>query len=300
MSSSLSLAATAATAADASSPSAITLPASPFSYTPRDVSLYSLGIGLGSDPLNPQDLTFINEFDKKFRVFPTFGVLPPTATLAALTKAGAIPGLEFDYRLLLHGRQELIVHRPLQAADQLVNEATVIGIQRKGEAAVLTLEVNTRSTAPNAATSSALITNRFTFFIRRAVFAPDFRPLTFTDSAFPSGVKFPPSNPPSIVVSTRIPDNAALIYRLSGDLNPLHSDPALAKSVGFPRPILHGLASLGKPLVPIHTHPNHQNMSHPTSDEFIHSLSNYVTNSCHFSLIFGFLLFLSQVLPLVC
>ncbi len=205
------------------------LPDSRSSYTRDQVILYHLGIGAGVPPTDPGELEYT--YEKNLKVLPSFAVIPAFGSMGNIA-GGAIPGLEFNLAMLLHGEQEVIVHKPLPPEAELQTSAHIPEIYDKGKAALVILEAEARD-----ASGEPLFTNRFSLFIRgEGGFGGDSGPK--------AGNRPPDRQPDGIVESSSLPQQA-LIYRLSGDKNPLHADPEFAKMAGFDRPIIHGLCSYG-------------------------------------------------------
>jgi acyl dehydratase len=195
-------------------------------YAARDAILYALGAGLGRDPVDPDDLLFL--WEERLSVLPTFAVTLCTPGLWLRA-----PEFGVDFARLVHAEQAATFHAPLPPAAEVIGSARVALLADRGEGrgAVVALEREIRDAASGALYCSL----RQTVFLRG-------------DGGFGGP---PAPNPPSIVPE-REPDlradfpvdpRAALIYRLSGDPNPLHVDPEAARRGGFDRPILHGLAS---------------------------------------------------------
>jgi acyl dehydratase len=200
-----------------------------FSWTPSDVLLYHLALGAGADPLSPRELRYATEQD--LQVLPTFGVIAPTLRQTAPPKV-SFPGIQIDLARVLHGQQEITVHRPLPAEATATARTRIADVFDKGKAAVIVQE----STVLDA-NEEPLYTTRSTIFARGEG--------GFGGSRGPSvKIDFPDREPDFVVDTPTLPQQA-LLYRLCGDRNPLHSDPAFALAAGFPRPILHGLCTYG-------------------------------------------------------
>jgi len=163
-------------------------------------------------------------------VLPSFAVIPAFGSMGGI---GSIPGLKFNSAMLLHGEQEVILHRPLPVEAKLKTSAHVPEIYDKGKAALVVLEAQAR----DAATGQPLFTNRFSLFIRGEG--------GFGGDSGPKVGNAAPERAPDGVVDRKTLPQQALIYRLSGDKNPLHADPEFAKIGGFDKPIIHGLCSYG-------------------------------------------------------
>jgi acyl dehydratase len=198
-------------------------------YTEKDTILYALGLGCGSDAEGPDDLRFV--YEKGLLALPTMAVVL------------AYPGnwLESDestadYSKVLHGEQYLTVHRPLAPAGTVIGRTRITDLLDKGKekGAVLFTE---RSLVDKA--SGALIATMISVAILRG------------DGGFGGkpGPQPPPhrlpETAPALSVDLETHPNSALIYRLSGDRNPLHADPKAAAAGGFKTPILHGLCTFG-------------------------------------------------------
>jgi len=203
------------------------LPASRGSWNADQVILYHLGVGAAqSNATDPKELEYA--YEAQLKVLPSFGVTPAFGALAGL---GAVPGMKINFGLILHGEQDIELHRPLPTSAQVESSARVAGIYDKGKAALIVLEVETSSGGER------LCTNRFSIFARGEG--------GFGGDAGPKAGNARPERTPDFVVESPTLPQQALLYRLSGDKNPLHADPAFAKMVGFDRPILHGLCSYG-------------------------------------------------------
>jgi acyl dehydratase len=197
------------------------------SYEPDDVILYHLGIGAGVPATDPNELEYC--YEKNLKVLPSFGVIPVFSSMGA--SLFNVEGLKFNPAMLLHGEQDIEIHRPLPTQAKLENQVRIAGIHDKGKAALVVLEVKTSEGG------SPLFTNRFSLFLRgEGGFGGDSGPKAGNEA---------PSRAPDLVVETKTLPQQALLYRLSGDKNPLHADPAFAKMGGFDTPILHGLCSFG-------------------------------------------------------
>ncbi|XP_052732030.1 enoyl-CoA hydratase 2, peroxisomal isoform X2 [Vigna angularis] len=149
----------------------------------------------------------------------------------------------YDPRLLLHGQQYIELYKPFPSSCQIHNKISLAGLHDKGKAAIL--EIETKSYEKDS--GDLLCMNRTTVFLRGAGgFSKSSKPFSYTNypSNQTSAVKIPESIPFS-VFEDRTQPSQALLYRLSGDHNPLHSDPIIAKVAGFSQPILHGLCTLG-------------------------------------------------------
>jgi acyl dehydratase len=204
------------------------LPDSEASWDHDRVILYHLGIGAGRKPTDPNELEYC--YERKLKVLPSFAVIP---VFSALGSIAAIPGVQINFALVLHGEQDIEIHKPLPPAAKIKNSARVAGIYDKGKAALIVLEVASRE----ADSGAALFTNRFSIFARgEGGFGGDSGPKGSIDA--------PDRAPDHVVESPTLPQQA-LLYRLSGDKNPLHADPEFAKLGGFDTPILHGLCSYG-------------------------------------------------------
>ncbi|XP_031407309.1 enoyl-CoA hydratase 2, peroxisomal isoform X2 [Punica granatum] len=218
-------------------------PEGTYTYTERDVALYALGVGAcAHDAVDADELKYVHhESGLRFiQVLPTFAAL---FSLGAVPLDKDIPGLRFDPRLLLHGQQYIELYRPLPSRATLKNKASVVGLHDKGKAAVLETEVR----CFDEGSGELLCMNRITTYLRGAGgFSESSKPYSYSN--YPpnqvSAIRIPKEQPFSVFEDQTQPSQA-LLYRLSGDYNPLHSDPTFAKVAGFSRPILHGLCTLG-------------------------------------------------------
>jgi acyl dehydratase len=199
-----------------------------FEWTDRDTLLYALGLGAGLEDLS---FTTENSHDIDQQVLPTYAVICCSA-FAAGGKVGS-----FNWAMLLHGSQSVRLHAPLPPAGKLSVVSEVADIQDKGEGKNAILMLRGRGTDPD---SGALIAETLSTLVIRGAGGfggvPGQRPVA---------PEIPDREPDArIDLPTR--EDQALIYRLSGDRNPLHSDPWFAKEMaGFPKPILHGLCTYG-------------------------------------------------------
>ncbi|MCW5803324.1 MAG: SDR family NAD(P)-dependent oxidoreductase [Deltaproteobacteria bacterium] len=205
------------------------------SYDERDVSLYALGVGAAHDPLDENDLRLVYEMSGKgMKVLPSFGVIPAINMVFTQAKNGVTaPGLTFGLDRVLHGEQYTELKRPLPTKGKLTTKATVQSIYDKGKGAVVNTEFVTYDEHGDEIISNVLGT-----FVRGAG--------GWGGERGPSAdVNVAPDRAPDQVIEEKTSENQALLYRLSGDWNPLHADPGFAKAFGFAKPILHGLCSFG-------------------------------------------------------
>jgi acyl dehydratase len=203
---------------------AATVPA-PISWTSTDCLLYALGVGAGTDELA---FTTENTRDVPQRMLPTMPVVLGSGA-AGLKLAGKI-----DWVRLVHASQGVEVLAPLPVAGEATIVTRIAEMWDKGKAALVTTE--TTGTAPDG---TDLFRTRMTVFIGGAGgFGGERGPASPVEQPEPEG------KPDEIVTYTTRADQA-LLYRLSGDRNPLHSDPSFAAKAGFERPILHGLCTFG-------------------------------------------------------
>jgi len=200
------------------------------SWSSKDCLLYALGVGAGQiDPLDELAFTTENTKGVDQQVLPTFAVILGGAGMGAMTQAGT-----FDFAMLVHGEQGVRLHRPLPVEGRVRVTGRITGIYDKGSGGV----VATESEGVDAASGEPLFTTTASVFIRGEG--------GFGGDRGPSGPRNPaPDRDPDHVVTYATRRDQALLYRLSGDRNPLHSDPSFAALGGFDRPILHGLCTYG-------------------------------------------------------
>jgi acyl dehydratase len=197
------------------------------SWTSKDALLYAIGVGAGlGDPL--QELEFTTENSEGVRQ----QVVPSYAVLVAQARTGRSLG-DFDRAMLVHAEQAFELHRPLPVEGMVRTVATVTGIYDKGSGALVASE----NVAVDAATGAKLVTSRSGAFIRGEG--------GFGGERGPTDRWQRPERPPDHQVVQPTRPEQALLYRLSGDRNPLHADPKFAARGGFSRPILHGLCTYG-------------------------------------------------------
>lgn len=212
-------------------------------YRWQDAALYALGVGYGNDPLDERQLRFVYEgtdaADASMQVAPTLPVV-----LAGPGFWAREPGTGIDWVKLLHGEQSLTLHRPLPRSATVASRNRIERIVDKG-AGKGALIVQRRELVDSA--DGALLAT-----IESISFCRGDGGFSQVAGNGPAGGDLPPEPKPR--VPERAPDmrcelptmlNAALVYRLCADLNPLHADPVVARAAGFERPILHGLASFG-------------------------------------------------------
>ncbi|MFE6508400.1 MaoC/PaaZ C-terminal domain-containing protein [Nocardioides sp. NPDC057767] len=202
------------------------------SWTARDVLLYHLSLGAGRDAAVDPELTYTYERD--LQVLPTFAVVAGKTISVGDEPAAPVmrmPGVDVDLRRILHGGQRLTVHRPLPAAGTAELSTRVADVWDKGKAAVVVLEHSV------ADAGGPLWTAQMQIWARGEG--------GFDGEPGPDTTWSAPDRAPDHVLDSSTAPGQALLYRLNGDLNPLHIEPPFAASAGFDRPILHGLASYG-------------------------------------------------------
>ncbi|GAA4490239.1 MaoC/PaaZ C-terminal domain-containing protein [Rhodococcus olei] len=205
------------------------LPAQEFTWTASDVQLYHLGIGAGSRPLDPRELRYLD--DVAPQVLPTFATVVANIHATEAPKV-SFPGVEIDLAKVVHGSQEVTVHQPIPAAGTGRTTTRIAEVWDKGKAAVIVQESVTTDGDGNP-----LWTARSSIFARGEG--------GFGGERGPSeSVPLPERAPDHEVEVPTLPQQA-LLYRMCGDRNPLHSDPDFAGGAGFPAPILHGLCTYG-------------------------------------------------------
>lgn len=199
------------------------------SWNSKDALLYAVGIGAGQG-----DLPFTTENTKDIQqvVFPTFAVVAGSGT-ASVGKSAMSEIGSFNFAMLVHGSQAITLQRPIPVEAEVTVQDKVVAMYDKGKAAVVVTEAETRLKS-----GELLWTTRSSVFIRGEG--------GWDGDRGPSGPQnVPPAQAPDHEVTLQTSPDQAFVYRLSGDRNPLHTDPSFAAIGGFDRPILHGLCSYG-------------------------------------------------------
>src|SRR5437763_8750253 len=201
-----------------------------YAYSDLEVMLYASGIGMGADPMGGKELAFVSEAvatPRPLKVVPTF---------ASVAAWGAGPGeMNLNRVMVVDGERDITFHKPLAAAAHITADSSVLDVFDKGKDKGAVIRHQTVLKDEKGEKLATLVASRF----------------ARGDGGFggPSEGQPEPHEIPSrkadlsVDISTR--EDQALLYRLNGDRNPLHSDPESAKRSGFPRPILHGLCTYG-------------------------------------------------------
>jgi acyl dehydratase len=210
-----------------------------FTYGDKDVMLYALGIGLGRDPMNETELEFV--YEKGLKVVPTAATVlasaggrPARGADQVEQKPGHRPSV-INYLMVVHGEQKVELHRPLPTSGTFTAQGRTVGAFDKGKdkgAVIINETVWTDEAGEKVATLTG------------STFARGDGGFGGPSEGQPEPHEVPSRKPDlSVDIATR--EDQALLYRLNGDRNPLHSDPESARRSGFPRPILHGLCTYG-------------------------------------------------------
>ncbi|WP_460770975.1 MaoC family dehydratase [Nocardiopsis nanhaiensis] len=200
------------------------------SWTQRDVLLYHLSLGAGSGP----DPELAYTYERDLRVLPTFAMVAGQG-ISSTTRSGStmsMPGIDVDVRRLLHAGQGLTVHRPLPVSGSAALSSRVTEVWDKGKAALIVYEQSA-----TGEDGDPLWTSTMRIWARGKG--------GFGGGPGPEEPWSAPDRAPDLSFDAPTGPGQALLYRLNGDLNPLHADPEVARAVGFDAPILHGLASYG-------------------------------------------------------
>ena len=200
-----------------------------FSWTSSDVQLYNLALGAGHDPMDPRELRYLT--DGTPQVLPTFSSV---AASFHATEAPAVsfPGIEIELSRVLHASEAVTVPAPLPPSGAGRAVTRITEIWDKGKAAVIFNE----TTVVDPGGKTLWTVKRSIFARGEGGFGGDRGPSTSSET---------PERAPDFEVAIPVLPQQALLYRLCGDRNPLHSDPEFAAGAGFPRPILHGLCTYG-------------------------------------------------------
>lgn len=194
----------------------------PFRYEWKDAVLYALSVGCKTD-----ELDFVYE-GRGPKVLPTFAAVPSFSAMV-----GVVADMQCNPMMILHGEQRIVLHRPIPPAATLSTISEVKAIYDKGKGALVVVETKTVDDK-----DEPVFDNVFSLFARGEG--------GFGGERGPEADKSePPSRAPDFELTETTSPEQALLYRLNGDLNPLHADPAMARYAGFEKPILHGLCTFG-------------------------------------------------------
>jgi len=206
---------------------AAAIPDTTHTWDADDVILYHLGIGAGVPPTDERELSYV--YEANLEVLPSFATIPMFPTMLNVLD---IDGLDINPVMILHGEQSIELNGPIPTASSVTNRARVTEVHDKGKGALVVMEIVSHDDA-----DKPLFTNTVSIFIRGEG--------GFGGVSGPEPHNIPADRDPDHVAESATLPQQALLYRLSGDKNPLHADPAVAAFGGFDRPILHGLCSYG-------------------------------------------------------
>ena len=202
-----------------------------YNYSQRDVILYALGVGAPADPHDPDELKFVNERSHDFQVLPTFAVIF-AMDLFERVLSGDIAGIRYNPMMMVHGEHELDVIKALPPSATVTSQCKIADIWDKGSGLLMIVEVKSCDDR-----GDLLARARTSMFIRGIG--------GFGGARGASRKTDIPDRAPDRLHEEATLPQQALLYRLSGDANPLHADPSLAAKGGYERPILHGLCTYG-------------------------------------------------------
>lgn len=200
-----------------------------FSWTSSDIQLYHLGLGAGADPMDQRELRYL--VDDTPQVLPTFGNVAVSFHMTEPPKV-QFPGIDIELSKVLHASEAVTVPGPIPTSGTAKSVQRFTEIWDKGKAAVIVSE----STVTDTSGTVLWTTKRSIFARGEGGFGGERGPSTSVEM---------PDREPDIEIALPTLPQQALLYRLCGDRNPLHSDPAFAAAAGFDRPILHGLCTYG-------------------------------------------------------
>jgi len=208
---------------------ALDIPPVEHSYGPKDCMLYALGLGFGRDPMNEDELAFV--YEKNLKVLPTFALVQGYTPYWLRS-----PETGVTWTKVVHGEQGLTLHAPVKPQGTVIGKIRILDVLDKGEGRGA-LVLSERKITDKASGGLLATLTQTTFCRADGGFGGPKR-----EAPTPHAL---PERAPDLTCDLPTRPEMALIYRLSGDINPLHSDPEFAKAAGFPRPILHGLATFG-------------------------------------------------------
>lgn len=210
---------------------ALPIPAVRQVLTPNDIALYALSIGMGRDPLDTRQLAYVD---------PLQGPVVMPAMVLVMAHPGFYlgdPASGVDPKSVLHADQAIEILGPIPAAGEVASQTRITDVIDKGEGKPALIRAETTLSDDAGRTFARL--NRTTFIRGGGGFGGA------SEAKSPAPQRPAPEGQPDHIVDLETGAEQALLYRLNGDLNPLHSDPELARKLGFDRPILHGLCSMG-------------------------------------------------------
>lgn len=205
-----------------------------YTYDTRDAILYALGVGAPVDVTDQDDLRFVYELSSLgFQALPTFPTVFANAMIHGLIQGELPGGVKFNPMMLVHGEQRLALKAPLPAAATITCKPVISAVYDKGSGMLLVVDVPCYDQ-----NGQEIALSQSSMFIRGLGGYGGDRGTSSTAAPLPDRA-------PDAAVSEKTLPQQALIFRLSGDINPLHADPMMAAFGGFDRPILHGLSTFG-------------------------------------------------------
>jgi acyl dehydratase len=208
---------------------ALNIPPVEHNYGWKDCVLYALGLGLGYDPLNESELAFV--YEKNLKALPTFALVQGYSPYWLRNPESGV-----NWTKVVHGEQGFVLHKPVAPQGSVIGQTRIVEVIDKGEGKGA-LVFSERKITDKETGELLAVLSQTTFCRADGGFGGPPR-----EAPVPHPI---PDRAPDVVCDLPTRPEIALIYRLSGDVNPLHCDPEFAKAAGFPRPILHGLATFG-------------------------------------------------------
>jgi acyl dehydratase len=201
-------------------------------FTTRDTILYALSLGMGSAPIDGQEIHFV--YEAALRAMPTMPLILGMSDVGFMTD----PDVGIDMTKLVHSESALVLHAPLPTSGAVVSRMEIAAVVDKGAGKGAIIQF--RRKIADKSNLAPIATETGSFFLRGAggFGGPSV-------STLPAIGEISPERAPDIVLDVQTLPQSALLYRLNGDLNPLHADPEIARKAGFGRPILHGACAIG-------------------------------------------------------